>query len=687
MRLNVEQRRIIENKPNGHVLVKGVAGSGKTTVAVHKIPFLLKDYTYEKDDKILVITYNKSLINYIKYIYEEIERNKENEQLTLGIYESGDKDKLYIETIDNMMFKYFTSYIKEEKLEKLRVATEKQINKAMVEAINVVKQEYEKVNVLDRKNLTFIIEEIRWMKSCNYKDIEEYQTIDRIGRISNNNVESTHKLRKNSKIRKAIFEVMIQYNDNLKKEKLVDLQDVALMALRQAKREVGEKYTHIIVDETQDLTRVQLEFIKTLYMNRSYSSMLFVSDTAQSIYPEAWLVKGRSFTSIGLDMTGKSTSLSKSYRTTMQIAYAAYSLIEDDKNILEDDNFVKPSLIDKQGVYPVYRGFKNKVSEAEYIAETIENELKNKYDYKDIAIISKFKNQLKDIKIFLEKNNIPYKELESNEELDFNEDCVKLLTMHCAKGLQFKAVIIAGLNDKIIPSRDFANEFEDSDFVESIDRRLLYVGMTRATEELFLSSYGNPSKFIKDISCKYLRINSKCNFRKLHRIDIDEYLFTYKIDDIYKSEEITRQWIISELMNRYGYPKDLIDVEVKVNIEAKAEVVDIVVYVYENKDKVPFIFIKSNKLGAGTESEISHLKICMNIFDTVKYGVVTDGNEIVIINDDFEEVDDALEGDEDEFIDIVKLDIDEAYQKVLNGEIVDAKTVIAIMYAYQQVHL
>lgn len=640
MRLNVEQRRIIENKPNGHVLVKGVAGSGKTTVAVHKIPFLLKDYTYEKDDKILVITYNKSLINYIKYIYEEIERNKENEQLTLGIYESGDKDKLYIETIDNMMFKYFTSYIKEEKLEKLRVATEKQINKAMVEAINVVKQEYEKVNVLDRKNLTFIIEEIRWMKSCNYADIEEYQTIDRIGRISNNNVESTHKLRKNSKIRKAIFEVMIQYNDNLKKEKLVDLQDVALMALKQAKREVGEKYTHIIVDETQDLTRVQLEFIKTLYMNRSYSSMLFVSDTAQSIYPEAWLVKGRSFTSIGLDMTGKSTSLSKSYRTTMQIAYAAYSLIEDDKNILEDDNFVKPSLIDKQGVYPVYRGFKNKVSEAEYIAETIENELKNKYDYKDIAIISKFKNQLKDIKIFLEKNNIPYKELESNEELDFNEDCVKLLTMHCAKGLQFKAVIIAGLNDKIIPSRDFANEFEDSDFVESIDRRLLYVGMTRATEELFLSSYGNPSKFIKDISCKYLRINSKCNFRKLHRIDIDEYLFTYKIDDIYKSEEITRQWIISELMNRYGYPKDLIDVEVKVNIEAKAEVVDIVVYVYENKDKVPFIFIKSNKLGAGTESEISHLKICMNIFDTVKYGVVTDGNEIVIINDDFEEVDD-----------------------------------------------
>jgi ADP-ribose pyrophosphatase len=53
---------------------------------------------------------------------------------------------------------------------------------------------------------------------------------------------------------------------------------------------------------------------------------------------------------------------------------------------------------------------------------------------------------------------------------------------------------------------------------------------------------------------------------------------------------------------------------------------------------------------------------------------------------DFEEVNDALVGDDDEFIDIIKLDIDEAYQKVLDGEIVDAKTVIAIMYAYQKDH-
>ncbi|WP_297712379.1 3'-5' exonuclease [Clostridium sp.] len=637
MRLNDEQRRIIENKPKGHVLVKGVAGSGKTTVAVHKIPFLLKDYCYAKDDKVLVITYNKSLINYVKYIYEEIERNKEEEQLSLGIYESGDKDKLYIETIDNIMFKYF---ILNTKNEKLKIANDKQVTKALLDAIMKIRENYKKINVLDQKNLTFIKEEIRWMKSCNYTDIEEYQNVDRIGRISNNNIESPHKLRKNSQIRQAIFEVMLQYNENLKKDKLVDVQDISLIALKQGKSHVEEKYTHIIVDETQDLTRVQLEFIKRLYMNRSYSSMLFVSDTAQSIYPEAWLVKGRSFTSIGLDMTGKSTSLSKSYRTTIQIAYAAYSLIADDKNIIEEDNFVKPSLIDKHGVHPVYRGFKNKILEAEYITGIIKNELKEKYNYKDIAIISRFKNQLKEIKNYLEKSNIPYKEIENDDEVDFSDDCVKLLTMHLVKGLEFKVVMIVGLNDKYMPLKSFENEFEDMDFMESMDRRLLYVGMTRATEQLFLTSDGNPSKFIKDISCKYLRINSKSNFRKLHRINIDEYLFAYKIDDIYRNEEITRQWIINELINRYGYPKELIDVEVKVNIETKAEKIDVVVYGYENKDKVPFIFIKTNRLGEGAEREVIHLKEYMSNYDTVKYGIVTDGNEIVIINNDLEEVDD-----------------------------------------------
>lgn len=52
---------------------------------------------------------------------------------------------------------------------------------------------------------------------------------------------------------------------------------------------------------------------------------------------------------------------------------------------------------------------------------------------------------------------------------------------------------------------------------------------------------------------------------------------------------------------------------------------------------------------------------------------------------DFKEVDDSLACDEDEFIDVISMDLDEAYHKVLDGTIVDAKTVIAILYAYKKV--
>lgn len=123
MKLNIEQRKIIESKPNGHILVRGVAGSGKTTVAVHKIPFLLKHYCLADEDRILVVTFNKSLINYVKYIYDEIkEYNNENQIAFENMYNLNTQDKLEIKTIDSIMYRYFMIYKKQNNI-KLEVAS------------------------------------------------------------------------------------------------------------------------------------------------------------------------------------------------------------------------------------------------------------------------------------------------------------------------------------------------------------------------------------------------------------------------------------------------------------------------------------------------------------------------------------------------------------------------------------
>ncbi|MEN6328599.1 MAG: UvrD-helicase domain-containing protein [Syntrophomonas sp.] len=84
MQLNQEQKRIINAKPNGHTLLKGVAGSGKTTIAVTRLPFLLHNYCFDVDDRILLVTYNKTLVNYFKYL-KGCQRDRVFDKIKYGI--------------------------------------------------------------------------------------------------------------------------------------------------------------------------------------------------------------------------------------------------------------------------------------------------------------------------------------------------------------------------------------------------------------------------------------------------------------------------------------------------------------------------------------------------------------------------------------------------------------------------
>jgi superfamily I DNA/RNA helicase len=636
MQLNVEQKRIIESKPNGHVLIKGVAGSGKTTVAVNKVPILLSHYCPEKDDKVLMATYNKSLSKYVSFIYENIKDEINNQK---SIFDEDNSDKLQIKTIDALMFKYFMEYKKQNNL-KFDIASHKECQNELIDAINFIANKYENVKIINPRFLQFIKEEIIWIKACNYMELQEYQSVDRVGRISRVNNDGPQKLRKNSEQRSAIFEVMIKYDSNLRKINKIDFQDMALLALKQAKKNPTIKYTHILIDESQDLTRVQLEFLKALYNEKVYSSIIFISDVAQSIYPQAWLIKNRSFTTLGFDMTGKSNSLSKNYRTTTQIAQAAFSLINNDKDLMEDDNFVKPNLIDKQGEYPVYKNFKNKNEEGLYIANLITGNLIKNYDLKDIVIIARIKNQLKELKEILKKHNIPSSIFDGSDEFNFGDESIKLVTMHSIKGLEFKVVIIAGLNSKVMPLCSEKNEFDDIEMLESRERKLLYVGMTRATEKLFITSDISPSKFVKDIDFRYLKIKVNCAMRRLSSISIEDYLLKENIPDMYSTEEKIRQWMLREMKDVYKYPLNLITIEQKINIGSTVKYSDIAIDIYRNKVKGPYILIETKAWGSGISSALSQLKSYMANTPSVQYGIATDGNELVIINKELEEVDD-----------------------------------------------
>ena len=56
MDFNRAQMKIINNKPSGHMLIKGASGTGKTTAFINKIPSLLNKYCITKDDRVLITT-------------------------------------------------------------------------------------------------------------------------------------------------------------------------------------------------------------------------------------------------------------------------------------------------------------------------------------------------------------------------------------------------------------------------------------------------------------------------------------------------------------------------------------------------------------------------------------------------------------------------------------------------------
>ena len=177
MQLNLEQKKLIRSSTMGQSIIRGVAGSGKTTVAVHRISFLLNNYCYDVNDKILMVTYNKSLTNYIEYIYSQID-----EEDQYGLFDKLDIQKnVKITNIDKLLFSYFKAFCKENQ-KQLQLISKQKENEIWQRSLNSVKKTFGDIKILDSKYLGFLKNEIAWMKACNYVEYESYQSADRIGR-------------------------------------------------------------------------------------------------------------------------------------------------------------------------------------------------------------------------------------------------------------------------------------------------------------------------------------------------------------------------------------------------------------------------------------------------------------------------------------------------------------------------
>jgi superfamily I DNA/RNA helicase/SOS-response transcriptional repressor LexA len=610
MQLNSDQKRIVESPPGGHSLIKGVAGSGKTTIGIARLNFLKNHYCMN-EDKILFATYNKTLINYSKKLFE-LYKSEELSLLSL------DSDKnVELKTVDSLIWKYFKKHYKNE----YTLVSKKEQYAYLSKAMSLVSDKYD-TDILSDKNMSFLLEELEWIKESGFRLLDEYLSVDRLGRGTT--VESgPSRLRKNSDDRKAIHELLVIYEKLMKKDKKITFSTMGIRVQDLFLKDVMEKnvYQHIVIDESQDLSKVQLNIISFIFDDsKKYSSIMFLADTTQSIYMKSWLSPvGRSFKSIGFDMSGKSKILSRNYRTTKEIAYAAYSLVEHDENILSNENYVKPVAIEKTGKKPLYLKCDGISEQYLKIKELIQEHLSDGVDYSDIAIVSKTWKSVEDLKDYLNNNGVPALKISKRYD-KLKDNAVHLLSMHSIKGLEYDIVFAANLNKSVIPFKS-----EDNDLI-SRERKLLYVAMTRAKKQLYLMSSDEPSPFIKEINHKYLRKFKADEKLEFYKVPINDYYFVKELMDQFSVEESVRQWFIDLLIKKQGFSIDQLSIEFPVQLFSKKGYVDIAVKI----DNKPYIFVEIKPYADHLEKAINQLKSYLEVNQLVKYGIVSNGKKIRI---------------------------------------------------------
>ena len=197
------------------------------------------------------------------------------------------------------------------------------------------------------------------MKGSRILDIETYLNAERQGRGGRLNAED----------RKVVFAVFEQYQHEMQQKRRSDYEDFALLALRSLEDDDSfQYYTHIVVDEAQDLSKAELTVITKL-VNPQTNSINLLADAAQKIYDTSFTWKG-----VGINIQGRSHTLNKNFRTTVEIAEAAYTLLEKDTDFVQNsEDYVKPEQInkDQHGCYPIYQRFGSLEEGTDYVVEEI----------------------------------------------------------------------------------------------------------------------------------------------------------------------------------------------------------------------------------------------------------------------------------------------------------------------------
>ena len=274
---------------------------------------------------------------------------------------------------------------------------------------------------------------------------------------------------------------------NFKPPKIVDKNFDATIELLISKVGEGQipraQYGAILIDEGHDFKQSWLRLVVDM-IDPETNSLLLLYDDTQSIYKRSSGL-GFSLKDVGIEAKGRTTILKLNYRNTKEILKFAFDFIDEyvRSGRRNDDklSIVEPETAGRHGALPVVKSCDSFKGEAQYIASAFKK-LHSERDsaWSDMCVLYCHNWMGKTISEALEESGIPFtwlRDQPSKRRFSTAEDSVKVVTMHSSKGLEFPIVATCGVGSL----------GADQERMED-DAKLLYVAMTRATENLLITS-------------------------------------------------------------------------------------------------------------------------------------------------------------------------------------------------------
>ncbi len=457
--LHPEQRTWVERDYNGPARVSGSAGTGKTIVALHRAVFLAKS---NPDARVLLTTFSDTLAHALQTKLRRLIGNEPR----LG-------ERIDVRSLSAIGLRLYTAHFG-----KAEIADRATIRELIQEAASAVEGH--------KFSSYFLFTE--WeqvVDAWQLQNWEAYRDVARLGR----------KTRLPEAQRAVLWSIFERVRAELQAHKLITEATMFTSLAGALAKAKNAPFDFAVVDEAQDLSVAHLRFLAALGGSRP-NALFFAGDLGQRIFQQPF-----SWKSLGVDIRGRSRTLRVNYRTSHQIRTQADRLLGPVVTDVDGNTEDRSDTVSVfNGPPPEIQRLPDEAAEIASVGEWIAARSKDGVVPHEFGVFVRSDAQLERAKAAVEKAGLPFKILD--EHVETTSGSVSISTMHLAKGLEFRAVVVMACDDEIIPLQERIETVgDDADLQEVYDteRQLLYVACTRARDHLLVTGVEPASEFLDDL--------------------------------------------------------------------------------------------------------------------------------------------------------------------------------------------